>query len=194
MKSYSLLCRLFNSNDCRFHFPSISSQFQISIWKTLKFSCSRLVSLSLHGSNSIFLPTLIWGQTEQTVESHRAWTEFQFRQRFVMFYLFWSFFFNCDLIYCSWSQCCAFPIMPLTSPQSWHRQPGTHQQITCVGVGGGGAPGRGRWCLSLKHNTNSNNVFFICQWSSLLCAFFFFFLLYRSSFLTRKCFVSGQFR
>lgn len=96
-----------------------------------------------------------------------------------MFYLFCFVFFNCDLIYCSWSQCCAFPIMPLTSPQSWHRQPGTHQQITCVGVGGGGAPGRVCWCLSLKQNPSSNREFFICQWSSSLRAFFFsFFFCY----------------
>lgn len=33
-----------------------------------------------------------------------------------------------------------FPTMPLSSPQSWHRPPGTQQQITCVGVGGRGAP------------------------------------------------------
>lgn len=34
----------------------------------------------------------------------------------------------------------AFPTMPLSSPQSWRRPPGTQQQITCVGVGSRGAP------------------------------------------------------
>lgn len=147
VKSYSLLCRFFNCSDCHFGFPSISSQFQISILKTFKFSCSRLVSSCLWSSDSIFCPH--WSGVRQNKLSYLV----SWGQNFISTEVGGILLvFHCDLICCTWSQHSDnAPHQPTELAQTaWY--PVTdylsgHLQLRCT---------RSHWCLFLKQNPNSN--------------------------------------
>lgn len=138
MKSYSLFCRLFNFNDCHFHFPSISSQFQISRLKTFKFSCSRLVSSCLCSWDSIFCPR--WSEVRPNELSNLIGCGQDCISAEVWDVLL---LFHCDSICCSWSRQCVFshnaPHQPTELAQTaWH--PATdylcgRQRVRCARAG-----------------------------------------------------------
>lgn len=205
MKSYSLLCRLFNFNDCHFRFPSISSQFPISILKTFQFSCSRLVSSSLCSSNSIFCPRWSGVRPNQLPNLIRCGQNFNFNSGsrcftcfFCLFFLLW---FNLLLLI---SVLCFSHNAPHQPTELAHTAGHPPTDYLC---------GRRRWrCTRVGEAEDA------CSWSkipTLTCGWiilhsffeetsssasgalhfvlFFFFLLHRSLFLTRKCFVSLQF-
>lgn len=149
------------------------------------------------------LPTLIWGQTEKTVESHRVWTEFHFSRGSRCFTCF-SWWFNLLLLISALCFSHNAPNQPTELAQTaWH--PATYylcgrQRLRCTRAGE--ATDACSWskiptltcgCIILHSSfdeTSSSASGALQIWGGV---FFAFLWLYHSLFLTRKCFVSLQF-